>query len=143
MKRILSHALSLVALICAAAALSGCSPLVLLNAAATGKGFSRQDDIAYGPLSRQKLDVYVPDDASGRAFPVVVFFYGGGWESGKRQDYRFVGAALASRGVMAVVADYRIYPEVVFRPLSTMPRWPSNGHRITPRNPAAIRSACS
>jgi acetyl esterase/lipase len=114
MKRILSRTLLLVTLICAAVALAGCSPLVLLNAAATGKGFSRQGDIAYGPLPRQKLDIYVPDAAVGRPVPVVVFFYGGGWESGKRQDYRFVGAALASRGVMAVVADYRIYPQVVF-----------------------------
>jgi acetyl esterase/lipase len=114
MKQILSRTLLLVTLICTAATLCGCSPLVFLNAAATGKGFSRQGDIAYGPLPRQKLDIYVPDAAAARSFPVVVFFYGGGWETGKRPDYRFVGAALASRGVMVVVADYRVYPEVVF-----------------------------
>jgi acetyl esterase/lipase len=44
----------------------------------------------------------------------VVFFYGGGWEGGNRKDYRFVGAALASRGVLTVIPDYRVYPEVVF-----------------------------
>ena len=104
----------LVALVGACAALAGCSPFVLLNVAAPGKGFSRQADIAYGPLSRQKLDIYVPDVAVKRPFPVVVFFYGGGWDSGERKHYRFVGAALASRGVMTVVADYRLYPEVVF-----------------------------
>ncbi len=104
----------LVALIGACMALAGCSPFVFLNAVAPGKGFYRQASIAYGPLSRQKLDVYVPDAAVKRPFPVVVFFYGGGWESGERKEYRFVGAELATRGVMTIVADYRLYPEVVF-----------------------------
>jgi acetyl esterase/lipase len=43
---------------------------------------------------------------------VVVFFYGGSWNSGSRVDYRFVGEALASRGIVTVVADYRLYPQV-------------------------------
>ena len=112
-KKILFRALVL--LTCAGAlTLAGCSPFVVLNAVAPGKGFSRQTDIAYGPLPRQQLDLYVPDATVRRPFPVVVFFYGGGWESGKRKDYRFVGAELATRGVMTIVADYRLYPEVVF-----------------------------
>ncbi len=94
--------------------LAGCSPFVVLNAAAPGKGFSRQTDIAYGALPRQMLDVYLPDTAARRPLPVVVFFYGGAWEGGSRDDYRFVGASLAARGVMTVIADYRVYPEVVF-----------------------------
>ena len=114
MKIILIRASMLVALAGACAALAGCSPFSFLNAVAPGKGFSRQADIAYGPLPRQKLDVYVPDAAVKRPYPVVVFFYGGGWESGKRENYRFVGAALASRGVVTMVADYRLFPEVVF-----------------------------
>jgi acetyl esterase/lipase len=44
--------------------------------------------------------------------PVVVFFYGGSWNSGSRSDYSFVGEALASRGIVAVLADYRLYPQV-------------------------------
>ncbi len=114
MTKIPFQAFTLMALISACAALAGCSPFALLNVAAPGKGISRQADITYGPLSRHKLDVYVPGAAGKRPFPVVVFFYGGGWESGERKDYRFVGAALASRGVLTVVADYRVYPEVVF-----------------------------
>ena len=43
---------------------------------------------------------------------MVVFFYGGSWNSGARDDYTFVGEALASRGIVAVVADYRLYPQV-------------------------------
>ncbi|PZQ64319.1 MAG: alpha/beta hydrolase [Phenylobacterium zucineum] len=66
---------------------------------------------AYGAGPRQRLDVYVPRGARGEA-PVAVFFYGGSWDSGRRQDYNWVGRALASRGFVTVVADYRIYPEV-------------------------------
>ena len=43
---------------------------------------------------------------------MVVFFYGGNWNSGNRADYRFAGEALASKGCVAVLPDYRLYPEV-------------------------------
>src|SRR5688572_12343511 len=66
---------------------------------------------AYGPGPRQKLDVYVPRRQAGGA-PVAVFFYGGAWDSGRRQDYNWVGRALASRGFVTLVADYRLYPQV-------------------------------
>ncbi|MBS0516919.1 MAG: alpha/beta hydrolase [Proteobacteria bacterium] len=59
-----------------------------------------------------KLDVYAPHAAS--AAPVVVFFYGGSWEEGRRRWYRYVGEALASHGVVAVIPDYRKFPTVRF-----------------------------
>ena len=43
---------------------------------------------------------------------MIVFFYGGAWQGGERGHYRFVGQALASRGFVVVVPDYRVYPEV-------------------------------
>lgn len=67
---------------------------------------------AYGPHARQRLDVYAPRGRRGAAAPVAVFFYGGSWDSGRRQDYNWVGRALAARGFVTVVADYRLYPEV-------------------------------
>lgn len=69
---------------------------------------------AYGPGARQRLDVYTPPRTMGAvgAAPVAVFFYGGSWDSGRRQDYGWVGRALASRGFVTIVADYRVYPEV-------------------------------
>ena len=66
---------------------------------------------AYGPGPRQKLDVYAPRRQAGGA-PVAVFFYGGAWDSGRRQDYGWVGRALASRGFVTLIPDYRLYPEV-------------------------------
>ena len=91
--------------------LSGCAGL--LNATITGQGYNVHHDVAYGDNTRQKLDIYVPDDLSART-PVVLFIYGGAWKAGSKNIYLFAGQALASRGYIAVVADYRLYPEVTF-----------------------------
>ena len=96
-------------------AVAACAPLATLNALAASEDHTRVVDLAYGPLPRQRLDVYRPAGAApAGGWPVVVFFYGGSWNSGERAQYGFVGAALASRGVLALVADYRLYPEVRF-----------------------------
>jgi len=93
--------------------LGGCAPLATLNALAAADQHTLEPDIAYGALPRQRLDIYRPTGvAPAGGWPVVVFFYGGSWNSGERAQYRFVGAALASRGVLVLVADYRLYPEV-------------------------------
>lgn len=68
---------------------------------------------AYAPGPRHGIDVYLPPK-TGMDRPVVVFFYGGGWEEGDRALYRFVGAALASRGIVTIIPDYRVYPDVRF-----------------------------
>ena len=93
--------------------LAACSPLGTLNAVTPSSGYQLTADVAYGPLARQRLDIYRPTSASPSAgWPVVVFFYGGSWNRGEKADYKFVGEALASRGVLTLVADYRLYPEV-------------------------------
>ena len=66
--------------------------------------------IAYAERSRHRLDVCRPRAAA--AAPVIIFFYGGAWQSGYKELYRYVAKALARRGYVAVVPDYRIYPEV-------------------------------
>lgn len=65
----------------------------------------------YGTLARQSLDIYTPIERD-HAAPVVIFFHGGNWQTGTKSDYLFVGAALASRGFIVVIPDYRLYPEV-------------------------------
>ena len=96
-----------------AALIGGCSPARLLNTTVSREGYTRQADIAYGPLPRQKLDLYQPTTprADGKA---VIFFYGGAWDSGAKGDYLFVAQALASRGIATIIPDYRLYPEVRF-----------------------------
>lgn len=69
--------------------------------------------IAYGGHPRQQLDLYAPR-TGGRPLPVIAFFYGGSWASGMREGYGFVGRALAARGFLVAIADYRLVPEIRF-----------------------------
>ncbi|AOJ72954.1 carboxylesterase [Burkholderia sp. MSMB2042] len=97
---------------------AGRNPLVVLNAAARRATFAGRFDIVYGAGPRRSLDVYLPAGRGARTCgdgkPLVVFFYGGSWQSGRRGDYRFVGEALASRGCVVAIPDYRLYPGAVF-----------------------------
>lgn len=83
----------------------------LINALAPRRRVRMIGGLAYGDGPRHGVDVYLPASSAGKP-PTVVFFYGGGWEEGERRDYRFVGAALAARGVIVAVPDYRLYPDV-------------------------------
>lgn len=67
-------------------------------------------DVPYAQGARHTLDICRPRTAA--AAPVVVFFYGGGWRSGNKRLYRYIARALARRGYVTVLPDYRIYPEV-------------------------------
>jgi len=89
-------------------------PVAVLNWLADRSGYERETDIAYGDRPRQRLDVYRPPYDPEAEPPVVVFFYGGAWSSGNRDDYRFVGQFLASQGFTVVIPDYRLRPEVAF-----------------------------
>jgi acetyl esterase/lipase len=68
--------------------------------------------IAYAERSRHRLDICRPSRSV--AAPVIIFFYGGAWRSGYKELYRYVAKALARRGYVAVVPDYRIFPEVCY-----------------------------
>jgi acetyl esterase/lipase len=46
--------------------------------------------------------------------PIIVFIYGGSWQSGGRQGYGFVGRALADQGFVVAIPDYRLVPEIHF-----------------------------
>ena len=97
----------------AALALTACAPTATLNALVPSGSHVRTVDVPYGPSPRQRADFYRPTSpAPAAGYPMVVFFYGGSWNRGDRHDYSFVGEALASRGVLVMVADYRLYPEV-------------------------------
>lgn len=94
------------------ALLTGCSGTSILNTLNNAGAYRGQQNIAYGEHARQKLDVYQPKNRAGQC--VVMFVYGGSWEDGSKDDYGFVGAALARRGYTVAVPDYRLYPQVTF-----------------------------
>lgn len=96
---------------CLLSLLAGCSPLGLVDALTPTSGYMRTEGVVYGQGPRQHLDLYQPQTPLPE-HPVVVFFYGGSWNSGERGNYRFVARALAKRGILVVIADYRLYPQV-------------------------------
>ncbi|MHB1950587.1 MAG: alpha/beta hydrolase [Acidiferrobacteraceae bacterium] len=93
---------------------AACAPLRVLNALVTAHPYRRVAGVAYGSFARQRLDIYIPKRPRAGS-PVVVFWYGGYWRHGHRKNYRFVGEALASKGVLTVIPDYRLYPSVSWR----------------------------
>ena len=87
------------ALIVVPAALAVSFPARFLNALTSRSGYTIEPDIAYGDQARQRLDIYLPDTVDADT-QVIVFFYGGGWNSGSRSGYLFVGQSLATAGMI-------------------------------------------
>jgi acetyl esterase/lipase len=88
-------------------------------------------DVAYGAGERHRLDVYAPRAAAAGKRPVILFFYGGSWNSGRRQGYAFAARALAARGFVVIVPEYRLVPEARYpdflRDCAAAVRW-ARGH---------------
>lgn len=63
-------------------------------------------DLPYGGAPRRRLDIYCPRGKAAGNRPVLVFFYGGNWDSGDKQDYAFAGRAFAALGYLTVLPDY-------------------------------------
>ena len=87
-------------------------------------GERRVADLAYGPDSRQRLDLYLP--RGGKAMPLVLFVHGGGFVRGDKHvcDHPFnahVGRYAATHGFVGAVMNYRLAPEH---------RWPSGGDDV-------------
>lgn len=74
-------------------------------------GSNRRDNISYGDHPSMKYDEFPSD--SPRA-PLVLFWYGGGWKSGNKNMYRFMGHRLQKMGAHVFVIDYPKYPQRVY-----------------------------
>lgn len=102
-----------IALFAAALCLAGCSSFDIVNGLTNSGHYLRDADLRYRDGERGALDVYRPRSAVG-PLPVVVFFYGGGWREGQREDYEFVASELTRAGYIVVIPDYRLHPDVQF-----------------------------
>jgi acetyl esterase/lipase len=79
-------------------------------------------NVAYGPLARQRLDVWRMSTTPLHA-PVVLFVHGGSWTMGdKREQGRPMLHEFVRRGWIAVVPNYRLAPR---HP------WPAQIHDVT------------
>lgn len=93
--------------------LAACSPVKLLNTVTPSGNFTKQGDISYGDHPRLKLDVYKPKTPKADA-PVLVYVHGGGWNSGDKNLYKFVGDSFTGDGYTVVAPNYRLHPNSVY-----------------------------
>lgn len=89
----------------------------LMNVVRVGNAYYEEypyltKNIKYGPKSHQVLDVYRPAD--DKAYPVVLYIYGGGWNSGNKELYALVAQKLVPQGMIVVVPAYQLYPDATY-----------------------------
>lgn len=94
--------------------LAGCGGPELLDRLARNpdRGTRVVRDLAYGEEPRQKLDLYVP--AREGPHPILIFFHGGGWDSGSKDAYGFAGRRFAAEGYLTAVPSYRLRPGATY-----------------------------
>ncbi|NOZ09978.1 MAG: alpha/beta hydrolase [Gammaproteobacteria bacterium] len=105
--------LQFLAIVSLSTLLGACSALDVLNASVGPGAYQQTADKNYGPHPRQNLDIYTPKNLPASA-DVIIFFYGGRWQSGDKRDYRFVAEAFTSKGLVTVIPNYRLFPEVAY-----------------------------
>ncbi len=95
--------------------LTACSPFkfAVVNAPAYSYDGEIKQNVSYGPLAEQKLDIYIPK-SEAKSLPVVVFFHGGRWTFGDKSQYKFVGMTLSNLGYVVVIPDTRLFPKIKF-----------------------------
>ena len=64
----------------------------------------------YRKIGETELKVWIFDPAqkSTKPLPAIVFFFGGGWTGGTPTQFEPQSRHLAGRGMIAIVADYRV-----------------------------------
>jgi acetyl esterase/lipase len=102
--------------------LSACSGPQVLNSFTSTKDFDKASNLPYDEANGLRLDVYTPKQE--RNVPVVIFFHGGRWNSGNKDEYEFVAGALATKGYVTVIPNIRQYPMVKF------PAFEEDGARV-------------
>jgi acetyl esterase/lipase len=67
-------------------------------------------DIAYGPDSWQKIDLYLPKASSGVELPTLLFMHGGYWTHGYKRWLGFMAPAFVSLPAIFISVGYRLAP---------------------------------
>ena len=95
--------------------LSGCQStgLYLANAANDDEVYIVKKNLAYGSEAWQKLDIYYPRHTD-KVSPTIVFYYGGSWRRGSKDDYAFVANRFTREGYVVIIPDYVKYPNDVY-----------------------------
>jgi para-nitrobenzyl esterase len=54
------------------------------------------------------LNVWTPAKSGKEGLPVLVYFYGGGFQAGDGSELRYDGESMAGKGIVAVTVNYRL-----------------------------------
>lgn len=68
-------------------------------------------DVPFGPTLAEHVDIY-PAPEAGEAAPVLFYIHGGYWRARTSKEFGYVARGPARRGVMTVVVNYALCPEV-------------------------------
>ncbi|MBI1368929.1 MAG: alpha/beta hydrolase fold domain-containing protein [Planctomycetes bacterium] len=95
--------------------LTGLCTLLMLTAVALGADDPLRPPEAqampYKTIDGTTLNLYLYKPADWQASdhrPVIVFFFGGGWKAGSPRQFEHQCEYFASRGMVAITADYRV-----------------------------------
>ncbi|MEM6801126.1 MAG: alpha/beta hydrolase, partial [Bacteroidota bacterium] len=58
--------------------------------------------------TRLFMEALYPKESSEKKLPAIIFFFGGGWKGGSIDQFRPQAKYFASRGIIAVLVDYRV-----------------------------------
>lgn len=96
--------------------------MLFLTSGCAFKSIHRSKNIAYLPANAatgkpaQKLNVFYPKKKEPKE--VLIFIYGGNWNSGRKGIYSFFGNRLARKGVVAVIPDYPKSPKANYNEMA-------------------------
>jgi len=71
----------------------------------------------YKTIGDTKLNLYIFAPSAATKAPAIVFFFGGGWTGGSPQQFEVQCRHLASRGMVAISADYRVASRQQAKPI--------------------------
>jgi len=66
-------------------------------------------DVPYGSSPREKLDIFATDKPGG---PVFVYFHGGYWHGGSKEDSCGFAPTFTARGATVALVEYDLCPQV-------------------------------
>ena len=73
-------------------------------------------DVAYGPLSRNRFDVFTPKGAAPIAgWPALIFIHGGYWQRLSKEDWSVIAAPFVANGMAAAILGYTLCPQTSIR----------------------------
>lgn len=106
---------------------------------------TKNKNIVYGKSATNEnktLNIFVPNHSENKKLPVLIFIYGGNWNSGNKEKYGFFGRNFARKDVVTVIPDYTVSPkanvEQMTAEIATAIKWVQNNIKDYNGDPSKI-----